>query len=1218
MTSADVALRYDRSADLQGKDSLSQIARLIAPRSTVLDLGAATGKLGLHLRDRKGCTVDGVELDVKAAALARPHYRKLLELNLDRERLADHFPSGSYDAIVCADVLEHLPDPGRVLDQLQAMLAPGGQLLISIPNVGYAAVVAELLSGEFRYRPTGLLDETHLRFFTRSSLLDLLAKHGFGAQDVLPLLLEPRHSEFGEAPFDRLPPSTANALLDAPDALAYQFIVVASPGPHAPGLAQLLQRPRPQFQVQLYWASAEGSFDERHSVSATVPMGDAAQRIELRIPTGSGSVDRLRLDIADRKGFIRLDGIAILSRAGEVLWRWNGDPAAFPVRTNLVVFNGPLGQTWLSTSDDPFLELPRLAANGHLDGGTVEIRLDWPASADYVLAAAAIREHDARADARRRLQQARLDKLEKALGADGRLDELVKQEREVLKRLELQLLVLSQRVQRLEAGSRLRRMLRSFRTNVLRPRIMFNAVASHGLSGGTEGVWESIGNDPHFELRPPRGRYPSGWVLVDFELRSEVPVITPPQLFVDAGQGYDPKNVVELPRPSAGRIRALIKLPPDVRAIRLDPLDRPGKFAIGTLAMQEIGKVEVALHGLARLGGDGPTGPRHVQAAAATALRLLRSRGLRGFSEELRDRARGVGTSDYQEWIAQFDTLSAYDIRAIQTRIGQLPRRPRFSVVMPVYETPERWLRRAIESVRDQLWPEWELCIADDASKSRHVRAVLEEAAASDPRIRVSFRKANGHISETSNTALALATGDFAVLLDHDDELPRHALYLLAEETLEHPETDLIYTDEDKIDERGRRYEPFFKPDWDPDLFTSQNYFSHLGAYRLSLVREVGGFRSGYEGSQDYDLALRCIQRSSRVRHVPFVLYHWRSIAGSTAAAAEAKSYALTSAQRALRDHLTKLEPSVEVETGPFPTLYRVRRPLRAEAPLASLLVPTRNAGDVLRRCIDSIYARTHYPRFELVIVDNQSEDPSTLRYLEELRHSGQARVVQYPHPFNYSAINNLAAREAKGEVLVLLNNDVEVITPEWLSELVANATRPGIGAVGARLLYPNGTVQHAGVVTGIYGVAGHVHRFLPRQAPGYFGRARVVHGVSVVTGACLAIRRSVYQELGGLDESNLAVAFNDVDFCLRLREAGYRNLYTPYAELYHYESYSRGADTAPEKRERFEREVAYMRRRWRAVLESDPSYNPNLSLSSETFELAWPPRVTKPWASGS
>jgi GT2 family glycosyltransferase len=347
-----------------------------------------------------------------------------------------------------------------------------------------------------------------------------------------------------------------------------------------------------------------------------------------------------------------------------------------------------------------------------------------------------------------------------------------------------------------------------------------------------------------------------------------------------------------------------------------------------------------------------------------------------------------------------------------------------------------------------------------------------------------------------------------------------------------------------------------------------------------------------------------------RIRHIPHVLYHWRSIHGSTAAATGNKDYAVKAALKALSDRY----PDCTVSEGLFPTTYRVRHPLPAEPPLVSLIIPTRDGYALIEQAVRTILEKTTYPRFEILIIDNQSTDPRTLQYFEELQQRKQARVIRYDAPFNFSVVNNLGVREARGEVVGLINNDVDVIEPEWLTELVSQAIRPEIGAVGCKLLYPDDTIQHAGVILGLFGVAGHVFRQIPRNAPGYFSRAQLVQDLSCCTAACLVLRKKVYQEVGGLDEQNLRVAFNDVDFCMRIAKAGYRNLYTPYALLYHHESASRGFEDTPEKQARFQREVLFMKERWGAALEQDPAYNPNLSLTSLQMEFAWPPRARRPW----
>lgn len=574
---------------------------------------------------------------------------------------------------------------------------------------------------------------------------------------------------------------------------------------------------------------------------------------------------------------------------------------------------------------------------------------------------------------------------------------------------------------------------------------------------------------------------------------------------------------------------------------------------------------------------------------------------------------------DYAAWVHRFDTLSLTQIVTYRARLENLPpdQRPLISILVPTYNTPESWLIKAIESVRAQFYPHWELCIADDASTAPHVRRVLEGFAQRDGRIKLTFRPENGHISAASNSALALATGEFTALLDHDDELAPHALAEVVLALAAEPKLEFIYTDEDKLDEQGRRFEPYFKPDWNPDLLLGQNYTCHLSVFRTARLRAVGGFRIGYEGSQDWDLTLRATEDldPALIRHLPRILYHWRAIAGSTALNVDAKNnYPFIAAKKALTDHLVRRGIAAEL-VAVAGQHWRVQRPLPSPAPKVSIIVPTRNAESLLRLSVGSLLAKTEYPDFEIIVVNNRSDDPGTLAYFDELRAAG-VRILDYDAPFNFSALNNFAAREARGSLLAFLNNDLEVISPGWLTEMAAQALRPEIGAVGAMLYYPDDTVQHAGVILGLTGparrdgVAGHAFKCAPRGAEGQRNRLRLVQNYSAVTAACLVVRTEVFQAVGGFNEPDLAVAFNDIDFCLRVRAAGYRNLWTPFAEFYHHESASRGAEDTPEKIARFQREVAYMRREWGPLLDRDPAYNPNLTIEVEDFSLAFPPRI--------
>ena len=566
---------------------------------------------------------------------------------------------------------------------------------------------------------------------------------------------------------------------------------------------------------------------------------------------------------------------------------------------------------------------------------------------------------------------------------------------------------------------------------------------------------------------------------------------------------------------------------------------------------------------------------------------------------------------DYTEWVRRYSTLDDSRRDAMRGKVESFALRPLISVLMPVYNTPPEFLQQAIDSVCAQLYPNWELCIADDASTNSAVRKVLDAARDKDSRIKIVYREQNGHISCASNSALALAEGEFVALFDHDDMLAEDALYWMVEALNRSPDAGLLYSDEDKVNEQNHRYDPYFKSQLNYELLLAQNMICHLGVYRTELVRRLGGFRAGFEGGQDYDLALRVIEQldPSQVVHVPHVLYHWRAIAGSTALAAGEKNYAADAGRRAVVEHLARVGLEAEVLPAPeAPALNRVRFACPVPQPLVSIIIPTKDRADLLGMCLDSLLERTTYLNYEVIIVDNGSVEPATQKLFARLP-AERFRVLRDDSPFNFSALNNHAARIARGSFLCLMNNDIEILTPDWLEEMVSFAARGDVGCVGARLWYPDGRLQHGGCIVGLGGVAGHSHKYFPKGDPGYFRRAVLHQSFSAVTAACLLLRREVFEQVDGLDEK-LVVAFNDVDFCLRVREAGFRNVWTPYAEMIHHESASRGDEDTPEKVARFGNEIAYVKARWGDSLLQDPAYSFNLTLDMEDFSYAWPPRV--------
>jgi len=524
---------------------------------------------------------------------------------------------------------------------------------------------------------------------------------------------------------------------------------------------------------------------------------------------------------------------------------------------------------------------------------------------------------------------------------------------------------------------------------------------------------------------------------------------------------------------------------------------------------------------------------------------------------------------------------------------------------MPVYNTPLRWLRKAVDSVQRQLYKNWELCMVDDASGNKSVKKILTQYSQNDHRIIVKYLDRNRGIAGASGEALAMAQGEFVALLDHDDELSTDALFEVVRLLNQHPDADMIYSDEDKIGQSGKRCEPFFKPDWSPDMLLSCMYTGHLTVYRKKIADRAGGFRTGFDGSQDYDLALRVTEITDHICHIPKILYHWRKIPGSVALKENSKTYAYSAAQKALTEAMRRRKIACNVNEGQWLGSYRVRYEIVSH-PKISILIPTRNQVGLLKTCIDSIFNLNTYPNYDIIIINNNSVEQETAAYLAALEDNPLVRILNDSDEFNFAALNNRAARIASGNLLLFLNNDCELKDKDSLSAMAEHIQRKNMGAVGAKLIYGNHTIQHCGIILGLgaHRAAGHHSYKFPEDQHGYFGRNSIVHNVSAVTAAAMMTAKARFHEVGGFDEK-LKQAFNDVDFCLKLRAKGHLIVYTPYAEFYHYESASRGYEDTSEKAARFEKEVHYFRSKWKDVLaKGDPYYNPNLTLDREDFSL--------------
>lgn len=582
-------------------------------------------------------------------------------------------------------------------------------------------------------------------------------------------------------------------------------------------------------------------------------------------------------------------------------------------------------------------------------------------------------------------------------------------------------------------------------------------------------------------------------------------------------------------------------------------------------------------------------------------IRYLRHFGIKEFWIRLHERFEAEEIP-YGPWFAEGQP-SEKELEAQGNRKWKI--QPKFSILVPAYRTPIEYLRQMIESVQAQTYTNWELCIVNASPDEEEMASVLAEYVSSDERVKVNAVTENLGIAGNTNAAIAMATGEYIGLLDHDDLLAPQALYAVMNVLEQQPDAEVVYTDEDKVSmDLKEHFEPHLKPDFNLDLLRSNNYICHFFVCKRTLASEVGGFSKEYDGAQDYDFIFRCTEKAEKILHVPEIVYHWRTHQASTANNPFSKMYAFEAGERAIAAHLERCgDTGAKVSKLPDLGFYRVNYPVKGQ-PLVSIIIPNREEKEALSTCLESIFTQSTYENYEIIIIENNSSSPEIFAYYKELEQKENVRVVVWDKEFNYSAINNYGIQFAKGDYFLLLNNDTKVITPNWIEEMLANCQREQVGITGVKLLYPDDTIQHAGCIIGIGGVAGHMFVDMPKERSGYMHKASLQQNLSAVTAACMMITREAFDAAGGFTEE-LQVAFNDVDLCLKVRKAGYLVVYNPFVWLYHYESKSRGTEDSKEKIRRFQREIEYMRSHWTEILkQGDPYYNPNLSLTKWNYSL--------------
>lgn len=751
------------------------------------------------------------------------------------------------------------------------------------------------------------------------------------------------------------------------------------------------------------------------------------------------------------------------------------------------------------------------------------------------------------------------------------------------------------------------RMLRIVRTAVKWKKFVLKPVTGRHIKQHKSNFLPD-GVSPWLELVPEKGNPQGGWIELSLSVKSEQKYLTFYLVPSIRKGSWESSLRAIIPIESGKDNIILIKLPEMISGLRLEFYNIDRAVSFETISLKEIGNLQVFLRQLFSKILPILQNPTSLPTKLKTAAVLYRQGGYTALRQKF---SPNLGFKDYTNWTRKFDTITDTHLTSFHREVADFSFKPLISVIMPVYNTPEKWLKKAINSVIAQIYDNWELCIVDDGSTDTTVRQTLQEYQ-SHPNIHIKYRQSNGHISQASNDAVAMAKGEYIAILDHDDELRPHSLFEVVKILQTAPSAKLIYSDEDKITVKGERINPYFKPDLNIELLRSQNYICHLTVIKKDCIISVGGFRGEVNGAQDWDLFLRIIDSISteEVVHIPKILYHWRIIESSTANSTAAKPYVLKAQQTCVQEHLKRNKIDGKAQILHDISQIKVNYSFSESTALTvSIIIPTKDQVHHLKRCIKSIETKTLIKKYEIIIINNNSEEESTFEYFQQLSTHPNIKIVDDSRPFNFSQLNNSAAKLARGQYLLFLNNDIEVITKGWLTEMLSLLQQDHVGAIGAKLLFPNGLLQHAGVILGIGGVAGHNHKGIRRDNPGYFNRVALRSEFSAVTAACLLCKKEVFANIGGFNENSLSVAFNDVDLCLRIRQAGYRIIYTPYAELYHYESVSRGYENTPSKFRRFEKETLYMKQNWQAILNDDPCYNPNLTLLNEDFSLAYPPR---------
>jgi GT2 family glycosyltransferase/2-polyprenyl-3-methyl-5-hydroxy-6-metoxy-1,4-benzoquinol methylase len=1117
--------KYNFQLDMTAQShSATLILRMVTPGTRVLEFGPADGVMTRHMKENLNCEVFIVEYDEQSYRSAMKYAYGGYCGDIENYEWVDLIDEQSFDYILFSDVLEHLTNPQQALKTATRYLKYEGRILLSVPNIAHSAVIIDLIQNKFNYHQLGLLDNTHLRHFTYTSLRDSLANAGLVSTVELATYALPAQTEFANNYF-QLPASMAKLLAAKEFGTVYQFVFGCVKTEymllHCDEITELrlIRDIRFTDTVKIY-AEYDGNFDENNTIAKPLYLGGN----EIIFDVSLFEAKRIRIDFGNYSCAVTVKNIII-----------NGDPvSADGLQSNC---NARIDNVFLFEHNDPYVLCEKSGAiitsvELNIEYEFIEYKHWFDLAANIIDA-----EHDACAAIRAELDSERgvhattleskynmhVTALTNECNAHAATQAVLNAERDAHAATQVAL----------NAERRAHADALAERDNIITERDVLQTEL-HTQSTITARTSE--------ELEHYKTHYHAA---INQREELKIQLVSAEQQF----QIIANSTIWRMTKP--------------LRAI-LDPIRR---YIVSHRATHLLAKGVKSL----LFNGFGPTWRR---------VKLYR---------QSRTHVRNQQVIQEHTLKEQRNTKFSKDIK--------------FSVVTPLYNTSKTMLCEMIESVQAQTYSNWELCLAD-GSDEEHVFIVniCEKYAKKDSRIKYRKLEKNLGISGNTNAALAMVSGNYVGLLDHDDLLHPSALFEVAKAICDR-DADFIYTDEDKTDEQNEKYfEPNFKPDFSIDYLRTINYICHFSVFKKSLLDQVGAFYSEYDGSQDHDMILRLTEKAKNIVHISKILYHWRAIANSTAVDPFAKTYTTKAGIKAVTAHLSRCGLSAIVENNTVrPYIYRITYAITGN-PLISIIIPNKDHLPDLKKCMDSIIEKTTYSNYEIIIVENNSETSGIFDYYKTVETASKVKVLLFDEAFNFSRINNFAANSANGDYLLLLNNDIEVISPNWIEEMLMYAQRPDVGAVGAKLYYPDDTIQHAGVILGLGGVAGHSHKHYPRNHPGYMVRLVTTQNLSSVTGACMMIPKKVFDEVGGFDD-RFKVAFNDVDICMRIRRAGYLIVFTPFAELYHYESKSRGFEDTPEKQQRFNGEKLLFQQLWSQELNvGDPYYSINLTLDREDF----------------